>query len=100
MSHQVDTVLQIRRYRSGDQQAVWELHNLALQQVGAHAGNGPWDGDLHDIERTYIDAGGEFLVGEIDGYGQEVRLRDPAPGYHNENRLLHSDFMRGTGSGR
>lgn len=67
MSHQVDTMLQIRRYRSEDQQTVWELHNLALQQVGAHAGNGPWDDDLHDIERIYIDAGGEFLVGEIGG---------------------------------
>lgn len=60
-------VLTIRRYRRKDHDAVWELHNVALYQVGAHAGNGPWDDDLHDIERVYIESGGEFLVGELDG---------------------------------
>ena len=30
-------------------------------------GNGPWDDDLHHIEAEYIDTGGEFSVGIIDG---------------------------------
>lgn len=59
--------LKIRRYQPRDQAAVWELHNLALHQVGAHPGNGPWDADLHAIETIYLDAGGEFLVGERAG---------------------------------
>ena len=42
---------------------MWELHNLALNQVGAHLGNGPWDADLHSIEENYLEAGGEFLIG-------------------------------------
>ena len=53
----------VRRYEPSDHDAVWELHNLALHQVGAHAGNGKWDDDLHDIDAVYIDDGGEFLVG-------------------------------------
>jgi ribosomal protein S18 acetylase RimI-like enzyme len=42
---------------------MWELHNLSLNQVGAHAGNGPWDDDLHHVENEYLEKGGEFLVG-------------------------------------
>ena len=57
----------IRRYREADHDAVFALHNLALDQVGAHAGNGPWDDDLHHVRELYLDAGGEFLVGEEDG---------------------------------
>lgn len=60
-------MITIRRYKPSDHDAVWELHNLALQDVGAHAGNGPWDDDLHDVETVYIDRGGEFYVGLLDG---------------------------------
>ncbi len=56
-------VLLIRRYKARDHDAVWALHNLALEQVGAHAGNGPWDEDLHRIEDAYLRDGGDFLVG-------------------------------------
>lgn len=59
--------LEIRTYRSSDRAAVWELHNLALNEVGAHGGNGPWDDDLHSIERVYLDAGGAFVVGLLGG---------------------------------
>ncbi len=55
--------LRIRRYEARDHDADWALHNLALAQVGAHAGNGPWDEDLHRIEDAYLRDGGEFLVG-------------------------------------
>ena len=60
-------MMEIRRYRASDHDAVWDLHNIALNEVGAHAGNGPWDDDLHRIEVEYIEAGGEFYVGTIDG---------------------------------
>jgi len=53
----------VRRYRASDYDAVWELHNLALHQVGAHVGNGQWDDDLHNIDAVYTNDGGEFLVG-------------------------------------
>ena len=59
--------MHIRRYHPNDKQQTWELHNLALEGTGAHAGNGAWDEDLHAIPANYIEAGGEFLVGVIKG---------------------------------
>lgn len=58
--------MKIRRYVSTDHDAVWELHNVALRQVEAHAGNGTWDDDLHSVEPEYIARGGEFLVGTVN----------------------------------
>ena len=60
-------MMKVRRYIASDHDAVWDLHNIALNEVGAHAGNGPWDDDLHRIEAEYLEAGGEFYVGIIDG---------------------------------
>ena len=58
----------IRRYEPGDQEAVWNLHNDALHEVGAHLGSGDWYDDLHSIESVYLEDGGEFLVGVQDGH--------------------------------
>ena len=59
-------MMEVRRYRAPDHDAVWDLHNVALNEVGAHAGNGPWDDDLHRIEAEFISNGGEFFVGVVD----------------------------------
>lgn len=71
MSRPVDdatvTDLTIRRYEPADTDAVWDLHERALRSVGrfdpeyAHL-----DADLRSIPDEYLDAGGEFLVGEVD----------------------------------
>ncbi|HEX4204590.1 MAG TPA: GNAT family N-acetyltransferase [Ktedonobacteraceae bacterium] len=55
--------MEIRQYQQEDHDAVWALHNLALQKTGAHLGNGHWDDDLHRIEQVYLKNQGEFLVG-------------------------------------
>src|SRR5215204_3168418 len=57
----------IRRYEPGDKRAVRWLHDDALNKVGAHLGTGPWDDDLDDIEGIYLESGGEFLVGILEG---------------------------------
>lgn len=57
--------LEIRRFRTGDAEAVRELNETALRDVDAYA-EGVTDGDLGTIEETYL-AAGEFLVGELDG---------------------------------
>ena len=57
----------IRRYRSADRQAVWDLHHTALRDAGADLGMGSWDDDLRDIEHVSLDGTGEFLIGEQDG---------------------------------
>src|SRR5207249_1092686 len=56
-------MLEIREYREADHDAVWILHNDALTATGAHAGDGPWDDDLHNIFEHFINRGGIFLVG-------------------------------------
>jgi len=60
--------LTVRRYEPGDREAVWKLHNDALNTVGAHLGSGDWYDDLHAIESVYLEDGGEFLVGVQDGH--------------------------------
>ena len=60
-------MLELRRFEAGDARAVRELHNLALAEAGAHVGRGPRDDDLESIAATYLDDGGEFLVGVCDG---------------------------------
>jgi GNAT superfamily N-acetyltransferase len=72
------------------------LHNLALEEVGAHAGNGPWDEDLHSIERVYLDDRGEFLVGLA---GEETvaigALRRSEDGRAQITRMrVHPQFQR------
>lgn len=60
--------LTVRRYKSSDHDAVWNLHVLALnstEQIRHIAG--PWDDDLHAIEDVYLNSGGEFLVAEVAG---------------------------------
>jgi ribosomal protein S18 acetylase RimI-like enzyme len=59
--------LALRRYTEADARAVWELHNTSLNLVDAHGGNGAWDEDLQNVREVYLEAGGEFLVGEADG---------------------------------
>jgi ribosomal protein S18 acetylase RimI-like enzyme len=59
--------LQIRRFEAGDAPAVRRLHDLALTEAGVHFSRSLWDQDLDAIPATYLDDGGEFLVGLSDG---------------------------------
>jgi ribosomal protein S18 acetylase RimI-like enzyme len=56
----------IRPYESSDFDAVWELHNIALEATGAHLGDGPWYQDLKDIPNVYLKNHGCYLVGLTD----------------------------------
>jgi ribosomal protein S18 acetylase RimI-like enzyme len=60
-------VFELRSFRDADAEAVWQLHDLALEDADAHGGRGPWEDDLREIRATYIDSGGDFLVGLLDG---------------------------------
>ena len=56
------TPFRIRRFQPGDESAVWDLHVLGLEHVSAYSGPGPWDDDLRDVEGSYLQVSGEFLV--------------------------------------
>ncbi|SEP86381.1 GNAT family N-acetyltransferase [Natrinema salaciae] len=58
--------LTVRRYRPTDGTRVRDLHETAMRDVDAYLEDVP-DDDLEQITETYVDAGGEFLVGERDG---------------------------------
>lgn len=86
----------IRRYQDRDHDAVWVLHNLALNAVNAHGGNGAWDDDLHHIPEVYLQAGGEFLVGELDGVIIAIGglLRDDEASAKVRRMRVHPDYQR------
>lgn len=60
-------MLELHSFRDDDTEAVRQLHHLGLDDIGAHGGRGPWEDDLRDIRATYLDSGGDFLVGLLDG---------------------------------
>ena len=93
--------LRIRRYRDGDHDAVWALHNLALDDADAHGGNGPWDEDLHQITAVYIAERGEFLVGLLDGEIVAIGgLRRAGPGKAEIKRMRVAPHFQRRGFGR
>ncbi|GCF13752.1 hypothetical protein Harman_16870 [Haloarcula mannanilytica] len=60
--------LTLRRYCPADADAVWDLHERALRDAGGYdEAFAHRDADLRTIQREYLDAGGEFLVGHCDG---------------------------------
>lgn len=61
------TTLAIRQYEPRDAEAVWDLHERALRDVGAYdEAYAHLDRDLRTITELFLDVGGEFLVGEVD----------------------------------
>lgn len=77
------TTLSLRRYRPADRERVLELHEAAMRDVGAYV-EGVSEPDLEDILSSYLDAGGEFLVGTIDDEIVAMGAFRPAEGYITE----------------
>ncbi|WP_435365141.1 GNAT family N-acetyltransferase [Haloarchaeobius sp. DYHT-AS-18] len=73
----------IRRYRPADHERVLALHEEAMRQVDSFVEGAP-DTDLEAIESTYIDAGGEFLVGEVGERIVAMGAILPTEGYLTE----------------
>lgn len=62
------TELSVRRYESGDRERVRELAREAMVDTPEFVPGAP-DPDLADVTGHYLEAGGEFLVGTVDGEG-------------------------------
>lgn len=92
--------LQIRRYQPGDWQNVWELHIIAMQQVGAYKGEGPWDDDLNHIDDIYLQTRGDFLVGIFDGRLVAMgAFKQTTPASAEIKRMRTQPEMQGQGFG-
>lgn len=59
-------MFELRSFQPGDGEAVWGLHDEALDDAGVHGGHGPWEDDLRDIAGVYLDPGGDFVVAIAD----------------------------------
>ncbi len=60
----VKQVMQIRRYQSEDIEAVKKLHYAGLRQIGINRVYNPdYDYDFDNLEETYVNNKGDFLVG-------------------------------------
>ena len=57
----------IRQYKPSDKEEVFRLHIETMKAAGAYAETGNWDEDFDDIEGIYINNGGDFVVGILDG---------------------------------
>lgn len=86
----------LRSFQRGDAAAVWTLHDAALDHAGVHGGRGPWQDDLVDIAATYLESGGEFLVGlagtELVAMGG--LLRKTSAKAEIKRMRVHPDFQR------
>jgi GNAT superfamily N-acetyltransferase len=89
-------VFELRPFQPGDAEAVWRLHDAALEDAGVHGGRGPWEDDLRDIGASYLEAGGDFLVGlaagEVVGMGGLFRRSEEE--CEIRRMRVHPDFQR------
>ena len=57
----------LRKFQPTDAEQVFALHEKALRATGAFTNRGPWDQDLANIEKIYVQPGGCFYVVEENG---------------------------------
>jgi GNAT superfamily N-acetyltransferase len=93
-------MFEIRRYLPDDALYLMQLHVAPMLHTGAYHGPGPWDDDLQDVPVAYLNSGGEFLIGVLDGVavamGAVRRLTD-TQGEIKRMRVLPEFQGRGYG---
>jgi ribosomal protein S18 acetylase RimI-like enzyme len=89
-------VFELRSFQPDDAAAVWKLHDAALEDAGVHGGRGPWEDDLRDIAATYLDSGGDFLVGlaGVDLVGMGGFLRHNSEQAEIKRMRVRPEFQR------
>ena len=89
--------MEIRRYEKSDLEQVWNLHVLAIKAIAEFLYvSGSWEADLQDIEKNYLDNGGEFLVavvaGKIIAMGALRKISDTRA--EIKRMRVHPDYWR------
>ncbi len=93
--------LRIRRYQDADHDAVWALHHQALDDAGAHGGAGSWDDDLHAVADVYLEWGGDFVAGLLEGQLVAMgALRHTSSHRAEIRRMRVAPHVQGRGFGR
>lgn len=102
--------LTLREYRPADRARVLAVHEAALRDEGVYVEDAP-EPDLEDIRHTYTEAGGAFLVGEVEAEVVATGAYRTADGYITDfidvgdgtaelKRMRVAPGHQGQGSGR
>ena len=89
--------LAVRRYEPADRERVWEIHERALRASPLEfVENAPGDEDLESIPETYLESGGEFLVGCVEDEIVGIGAFQPRDDETVEIRRIrvHPDYQR------
>jgi ribosomal protein S18 acetylase RimI-like enzyme len=89
----VSDALRLRRYDPRDADAVWTLHEWAMRESGVDPGAIPGTDDLRDVTGSYLDAGGDFLVGVVDGDADEGGGGDRPPATSDGRVVAAGGFL-------
>ena len=94
--------IRIRTYSHLDKtDDIFDLHDDALRAIGCIPLDRKWNEDLYDIDKNYIESGGEFLIIEVDnqmvGFGA-LKLIDN--GLFEIKRMRVSPKRQGCGLGK
>jgi len=68
-----------RRYDPRDSEAVVRLHEWAMREAGTDPDDIPGSDDVRDVQASYLDAGGEFLVGTVGKRRDSLAAWDRIP---------------------
>lgn len=60
-------MFQIRQFKAADAEEVWSIHEQALRASGLEFIEDAAHEDFTKIPERYLESGGEFLVGSLDG---------------------------------
>lgn len=91
----MDEALSIRRYEPADADRVLAVHEQAIRASPISLSDAPDDADLREIPERYLDAGGEFLVGTVEGEVVAIGGLQPRDGAAEIRRMrVHPDHQR------
>jgi len=71
--------LQFRRYEAADADALLALDEWALRDAGTDPADVPGSEDLGSVRKSYLDAGGDFVVGTVRSVTAGANAARPPP---------------------
>lgn len=89
-------MLTIRRYQQADHDDVWNLYVMGQHDLTTYIEDETWHGDMRSIEQSYLEDGGEFLVGVYEGRIVATGALQRTTATHAEVRRMrvHPHFQR------
>lgn len=74
-----DPEVRFRRYEAADADALLALDEWALRDAGTDPADVPGSADLRSVQESYLDTGGDFVVGTVRSLEAEADAARTAP---------------------